>query len=198
MGRVFSMCLEAAVASPFLFLLLELLDKRLFHNRTRTAWYFILAVYFSAVYAVVGLPDAMYVRFAPNCNLVPFAYMFSDYKNSLLNVLLFLPLGVLLPLLWETFRKFHWTFLFGLCFSGTIELLQLFSFRATDVNDLMTNTFGAILGWGMGMLLSKLWFKTIPSGKTRDVYIVAGLSFAFMFFFQPFIIRLVHWILERI
>ncbi len=187
MHRVFNMCLDAAIAAVFLIPVFWLLDRHRFHDSRRTAGYLILAIYLAGLYAVVGLPDIRYIRFAANINLVPFAYMFSDYKSTSLNVLLFLPLGFLLPVLWAVFGKVYWTVLFGFCTSLLIELLQLFTFRATDVNDLMTNTLGAALGWCLGRIFLRLAPGVRPGTQTKDVYLVFGLTFGIMFFLQPFL-----------
>lgn len=187
MHRIFPMCLDAAVAALVLAPLFLLLDRHYFRNFKRTVWYLVMAVYLSGMFAVVGLPDIRYIRFEPNINLVPFRYMFSDYASSLLNVLLFLPLGFFLPVLWEHFKKLHWTLLFGFCTSLLIEVLQIFTFRATDVNDLITNTFGTLVGWCLGRLVLRLVPSLHPSGKTGDVYAVCGVTFAVMFFLHPFL-----------
>lgn len=191
MHRVISMCLEAAIASVVLIPVFLVLNQRCFRDRTRTVCYFIFAVYLAAVDSVVGLPDITYIRFDPHLNFVPFAYMFSDFQNSFLNVLLFMPLGFLLPVFWKNFKKFHWTVLFGFCISLLIEVLQIFTFRATDVNDLMTNTLGTFLGWFIARILLWLAPGITPGWKTKDVYIVCGVTFAVMFFVQPFLADLV-------
>lgn len=187
MHRILSMCLDAAIAALALAPFFLYLHKRNFHNKSKTIGYFLFAVYLSAMFAVVGLPDIRYVRFDANINLIPFQYMFSDYGNSLLNVLLFFPLGLFLPLFWQKFRKLHCTVFFGFCVSLLIEILQLFTFRATDINDLITNTFGTLLGWCAGRLLLYCSPEIIPSDNTRELYVVCGTTFAVMFFIHPFL-----------
>lgn len=195
MARVTSMLLEAAIASGVLLPLFWVLDKNRFHNPRRTALYFLLAVYLSGVYAVVGLPDIRYIRFHLRVNLVPFAYMFSDYKNSLLNVLLFVPLGFLLPVLWNRFHRFYWTLLFGLGLSLLIEVLQIFTFRATDINDLMTNTTGALVGWGFGRVTAHFFPGLSARENTREVFLICGITFLVMFLLHPFLRDMVWSIL---
>ena len=68
--------------------------------------------------------------------------------NFLGNILAFLPLGLFLPLLFPRQRRL-WLFLLtaALCIA-LVELLQLLSRRgALDVDDLLLNWPGAILGW---------------------------------------------------
>lgn len=191
MHRILFMFLDAGLAAIVLVPLFLILNKQYFRNLTKTVCYIFFAIYLSAVYAVVGLPTVNYSRFDPNFNVIPFAYMFSDYMNSLLNVLLFMPLGFALPVFWKDFKKLFPTVLFGFSTSLLIEVLQIFTFRATDVNDLMTNTFGTILGWCAARILLQIFHSIIPSWKTKEAYVVCGLSFAVMFFIQPFLADLI-------
>lgn len=182
---------NAAMAAIVLIPVFYLLNQSV-RNPKRSIWYCLTAVYLSGVYAVVDLPTVGYVRFAPNINLEPFAYMFSDFTNSFLNVLLFVPLGILLPLLWKRFKNPFRTVLFGLFVSAVIEFLQLFTYRATDINDLITNTLGTLIGWCLGRI--SLLFLHIPgcSERKRDVYMIIGIAFSVMFFLQP-VIDILTW-----
>lgn len=71
------------------------------------------------------------------------------------NALIFMPIGFFANLLWR--RSRWWKGLaVGFCVSFTIEFLQLFVNRSTDVDDLILNTTGAFLGGLMALLLGKL------------------------------------------
>jgi glycopeptide antibiotics resistance protein len=69
-----------------------------------------------------------------------------------LNVVMFVPLGVLVPLLWPRTDALLRLTAWAACASGAIELTQfvlwvtLGSRRTVDVNDLISNTAGAVLG----------------------------------------------------
>lgn len=182
-----SMCFDAAVAAVFLVPLCLYLNKQYFHDSRRMAGYILFAVYLSGVFAVAGLPDIRYIRFAPNYNIIPFAYMFSDLTNTVLNVLLFLPLGFFLPVFWERFLPFPRAVLFGFFTSLLIESLQIFTYRATDINDLMTNTVGTFLGWILARIALKLIPGWVPGHRIREVYVICAMAFAVMFFLQPFL-----------
>ena len=106
MRIIFDIGLEAGVAAMVLVPLFLVVNRFYFHDLGRTIGYLIFAVYLAGVDAVVGLPCISYIRLDFNYNFVPFLYMFSDYRSSLLNVLLFVPLGFFLPLFWKKFRKF--------------------------------------------------------------------------------------------
>lgn len=177
---------HAVLAAIVLIPVFYLWNKSL-HCPKQSILYCLMAIYFSVMYAVTGLPTIGHIRFDPHINLEPFAYMFSDYRSSILNVILFLPLGAMLPVLWSRFRNALQTLLFGLLVSLGIEVLQLFTYRATDINDLMTNTFGTLIGWCVGMIL--LRFMQIPGDPSRkmDVYRILGIAFGIMFFLQPIV-----------
>ena len=76
------------------------------------------------------------------------------WLNVLLNIALFVPLGILLPLLARVFRKWYAVLLAGFGFSLAIELVQLATARGMfDVDDLFTNTLGTMVGWSIVMLI---------------------------------------------
>ena len=64
--------LDALAAAVIFLPIFWWLNRRRFHNFKKTVWYFIMAVYFSGVYAAVGLPDIRYIRLDFNINLIPF------------------------------------------------------------------------------------------------------------------------------
>ena len=78
-------------------------------------------------------------------------------RNARGNLLLFIPLGILLPLIWRRLR--FWKGLqIAIAVSCSIELLQYVSrtwgsYRTADVNDFILNVLGAGLGLGLVTLL---------------------------------------------
>lgn len=76
------------------------------------------------------------------------------FYMALANALIFLPVGFFPNLLW---RPRWWKGLaVGFCTSFTIEFLQLFVNRSTDVDDLILNTLGAFAGGLAALLLARL------------------------------------------
>lgn len=76
------------------------------------------------------------------------------WLNVLLNIALFVPLGMLLPLLSRMFQTWYVMLLAGFGSSLAIELGQLVTARGMfDVDDLFTNTLGAMVGWSIVMLI---------------------------------------------
>nr|WP_291793302.1 VanZ family protein [Brevibacterium sp.] len=118
-------------------------------------------------YTLLPLPDPAQIRCAP-AQLTPFQFL-ADIRTfdtsgprALLhnpavlqvafNILLFLPLGILLRWLWG--RGIIWSTVLGFAVSLCIETTQLTglwglypcAYRLFDVDDLMANTVGALLG----------------------------------------------------
>ncbi|MCM1263826.1 MAG: VanZ family protein [Butyrivibrio sp.] len=81
-----------------------------------------------------------------NYNLVPF--IDSSIIPVLLNFILFVPYGFLLPLVFNTY-KWNWKkiiFISGLT-SLIIEILQMFGGRYAEIDDLLINTLGTLSGF---------------------------------------------------
>ena len=78
-------------------------------------------------------------------NLVPFQS--EGAMTYILNIIMFMPLGFLLPLLWKQYEKIARAIAAGAGFSFLIEVGQLFNRRKTDIDDLLMNVIGTILGF---------------------------------------------------
>jgi glycopeptide antibiotics resistance protein len=82
-------------------------------------------------------------------------------KNVGGNILLLMPLGFFAPIVWNKAKGFKAVTLLGLVMSITIELLQLLeSFgggwgRVTDIDDVICNVVGAIIGYLIYVLIIK-------------------------------------------
>lgn len=92
---------------------------------------------------------------------------FGAFANIVGNVLMFLPLGLLLPLFWKYFGEMHRTVLFGLGLSVSIELIQLVSGGVTSIDDVMLNTLGAALGYMCAYSLMQLFPDWRPRREKR-------------------------------
>lgn len=189
MHRLFFASLETAAAAVFLIPIFFLLKRKMFHNRKTTVVALFFSLYLCTVYAIAGLPNVLYIRFHPNFNFVPFRYFFSDH-TTLLNVLLFIPLGVFLPVLRVKFRRFLPTLLFGFLTSAFVELFQIFTLRATDINDLLTNTIGTAIGYVFGRVILKTYPQLSLDETDNELKTIIIHALFVMFFLQPFLSRL--------
>lgn len=93
-------------------------------------------------------------------NLLPLVNLFDyDIKRDLLlnvigNAAMFVPSGIVLPIVYKRLNTFWRVLLTGIGMSLCIELIQLpFSVRATDIDDLILNTIGVIVGYGIVALI---------------------------------------------
>lgn len=114
------------------------------------------------------------LRFDPSAvfpfklNLIPFVHI-SEYdskKELLLNLIgntaMFIPTGVILPIIYKKLNTFWKVIGVGALISLCIEMIQLpFFERTSDVDDLLLNT----LGVAIGCLVYKLVLKLIKSRR---------------------------------
>lgn len=182
--RMLFLLVEALPAAIILAPLLFFLQRRHWHSTRRTILYLIFSLYLCGVYVAAGLPHIWNLTFRPRFNFTFFAYMFTDH-SSMLNVLFFVPMGLLLPMIWKRFRAVYRTIPFGFGLSLTVEVLQIFTVRATDVNDLITNTLGTVIGYTLAMILQWTFPALKPDDDSRDVYWICGVVAATMFFVHP-------------
>lgn len=79
------------------------------------------------------------------------------FKNVIGNVLLFLPHGILLPLLFWRFRNFFVMFAISVAASFLIESAQYgFAKRIFDIDDVFLNVIGAMLGWIISLVIVRI------------------------------------------
>lgn len=78
------------------------------------------------------------------------------FVNILGNIIMFMPMGFLLPLLFSNLYSLKKTVAVGFGTSLLIEFTQLFLIRATDIDDLILNTLGTMLGYLVFLTFKKL------------------------------------------
>ena len=105
----------------------------------------------------------------------------------ILNIIMFMPLGFLLPLIWKNFRNAKKVVLMGFLMSLAIEICQLFNLRATDIDDLMMNTLGALVGYCCWKVFSLIFrnagTKCMEIKKSEPViYMFGGILGLFLLY----------------
>lgn len=99
-------------------------------------------------------------------DIVAYHSTYSLLVNLVGNIVMFMPFGFFLPLLWRmTGRR---TLAVGMCVSLFIETVQLFLPRSTDIDDLILNTAGTALGLLFYRALGKFAGKGMESFRYRD------------------------------
>ena len=130
---------------------------------------FIFACYIFAVYHLTNtgtLYDLLVYKMSHTADIInfePFS-MTIDWVGYLQNILLFIPFGMLLPLFFKR-PNFLLCTLSGTLFSLMIECSQLLNKRSSDVDDLIMNTLGALIGY----LLYNLILERLLKGKLQNL-----------------------------
>ena len=135
-------------------------------NKTvKTVLFILFVIYCAALAFVLFFPNLhRYSHGSRLYNIIPFATVSEligrliegtinadiVVRNIGVNILLFVPMGAFLPVLFKKLRKFRWVIL--VCFSATVvaELIQfIFILGSFDVDDIILNTAGAAAGYGI-------------------------------------------------
>lgn len=144
----------------------------------------VLAVYMVGVYHFTGagtIYDGLMYQFEwrqDQINMIPFSNDI-DVVAYLLNVVLFVPLGLLVPIIWEKMNKLSTLIGTSFLFTFLIEVSQLLNNRRTDIDDILLNILGAIIGFG----LFKLFDRITNSKFQVNNQIVAELPIAIIVVF---------------
>lgn len=95
-----------------------------------------------------GLDTANFTLFKTIRMYIDYAYKLNSFENLVGNVIVFVPFGFLLPYVLTWGRNFFVMLLNAFVFVLGIEVFQLFSaFGAFDVDDILLNCVGAVLGY---------------------------------------------------
>ena len=90
------------------------------------------------------------VNLIPLVNLLNYRSRRELLLNLVGNVSVFIPSGIVLPIVYRRLNSFGKVTAAGALLSLGIEILQLpFSVRSTDVDDLILNTCGTMIGYGI-------------------------------------------------
>lgn len=160
MIRLLSIGIDCISSIIFVIPVVAILQYAIFRQRNFNQFIAILifALYSIAVFSIVGVPTVGTFKINFNLNLIPLVDIVNsplEYtKNTILNIILFIPLGFLVPAIWKNYRSIKTIFFMGLAISISIEILQLFTFRLTDIDDLITNTTGTVIGYYIGKRFS--------------------------------------------
>jgi glycopeptide antibiotics resistance protein len=117
-----------------------------------------------------GFADILsFGAFQHRYNLIPFLVFKETYQavfvdhcfsyfiiNFLGNIMIFIPIGFFIPLLWHKMRSLGKTVLCGFIISLFIELIQFPLYRGTDIDDLWLNTLGVLVGYFVFILVKKI------------------------------------------
>ncbi len=135
-------------------------------------------------------------------NLIPLHpfYIASKYgkvnasilSQIFLNVMMCVPLGFLLPIVFpKRFNKFSSVFLTSFGLSLSTEVIQLLTARALDIDDIIANTLGGMLGFSIFLLAFAVYSYITKKKSVKILNYKRKIIFSFMLFiitFTPFMI----------
>ncbi len=112
------------------------------------------------IYCAIVVAATILIRrgtFTKSINMIPLDRVvkavtigkIDSMEHDLLNILLFIPFGFLLAQInKQVFRKNVYALIFGFAASSVIETIQLvFHLGECDINDIIANTLGAVIGY---------------------------------------------------
>lgn len=186
------------IALPIVLLTRFFIVKKLMPKKSIKTTYFheigivILILFIISIFSVTVIPEIIlemdntlgfYNGGLGTYNIIPFKSTIDMYneavnigyygyfvRNLIGNVLIFMPIGLIVPVLWEkmNFRKV--VLIYGVLLSLIIEALQLPQGRGTDVDDIMLNTLGVMLGYFLFLVARKIMPKFVESFRTNILY----------------------------
>lgn len=126
-------------------------------------FYFTLMPIFSSIPTIIN--HMVFNHHYKQMNLIPFIDVTmgrGDFvRQILLNVIMTIPFGILLPIIINTklSKIIFYTFLLSL----NIEFLQLITNcgRSSDITDIITNCIGGIIGYGIYLVIKPLTTKIL-------------------------------------
>lgn len=157
-----------AVLSAFLYLPIYVIQRKKYGKRpflTHLANYGLIGVVASILYLTIFIGGVRLSSGYHLYNLIPFVWVKSTYtmgfhnmvKQLLLNIGMFVPFGFFLPFAVKRMRKWNRTFLTSMMFSFAIEFVQYFIGRSADVDDLIMNTLGGVVGYVLFYYAHKIY-----------------------------------------
>lgn len=134
--------------------------------------YLSFVLYFTLMPIITSLPFIFNHPYTP-MNLVPFidvTFGRGDFvRQIILNVIMTIPFGFLLPLIKKENAKLLKVVLYTFLLSLSIEILQplINGFRSSDMTDLITNVLGGIIGYIMYLIFKPFTTKILNYIKNR-------------------------------
>lgn len=161
-------CLTVILPLLITFALLGLVykHKKISQTKGRFLFFAVFIMYIFAVFYFTGVGTIFDLKRygirlnAGQINLLPFSKDI-DLAAYSLNVLLFVPLGFFLPFICPNTDKLKYTVLSGFSFSLLVEISQLFNNRRTDIDDLILNTLGTLIGYLLFRVFIRITKRTV-------------------------------------
>lgn len=156
----------------------------------------VFGYYLFGLLTVTGIGYTSTISFRPNISPTPFIGMITGPMDTMLNVVLFVPLGFFLPLLYRKYQHMKTVAVTGFLVSLSVELVQMFGWGSSDINDLITNTAGACFGFLIYCFIAKIipadlkkQFRSRRVNAAVEVAFLASITFMIMVTVQPWVVH---------
>lgn len=100
-----------------------------------------------------------FIPFRTIKSYIKYSGLFHCLVNILGNVIIFIPIGLLLPIILNRYKSFFKIIIISFSISIIIEFIQFFIGRSVDIDDIILNTIGGLLGYIVYTLLPKRYKK---------------------------------------
>lgn len=140
----------------------------LWHQKEKVVWRKImavgvLAILISVIFTITltgrNVKEAVNWMWQP---LWSYEAVLKEKNNALLvqilwNIIIFIPLGILLPICFSKMRRYRYAFMTVFIVSATIEVLQgVLKIGLFELDDIMNNLLGTAIGVGMYVIFRKV------------------------------------------
>ena len=148
----------------------------------------LFAIYMIALFWIILFKLNIHMNFQRSLNLIPFNQPLIlngrvDLGEVILNVLIFIPLGLYAGVLFKRWNIGKIILLF-FSISLIIEVLQfIFAIGASDITDVITNTLGGIIGLTMYIGIEKAFKSSVKAQKFINILAVAGTTVILLLLF---------------
>lgn len=160
-----------------------LIYKRLFKGKKRVKPHMVFLTGVFLCYLIVVLGATMLNRTGIDNRRAEFRLFASyrlawnsfserEWRNIILNILMFVPFGFLLPMVFTKLSAFWKTYLAGFIFTLFIEITQLITGRGVfEADDIWNNLLGAMIGYGIYRMICWLVsrLRTRKKDKNKEV-----------------------------
>lgn len=149
-----------------------LLPER-FHTQAKFRFWRLILIFVFNIYIVLLISNTILSR-EPGSRTEVNLFVFDTFSKNLTdnvypieNILLFIPFGLLLPLLIKQFRKVIRIAGFGIMYSLIIEVIQYITQRGFfQTDDIITNVLGTLIGYILFIVVNRCYrimtIKSIP------------------------------------
>lgn len=110
-----------------------------------------------------------------------------EWRNIILNIILFVPFGFFIPICFQRFRRVLYILILCIMTTSIIEWTQcLLKIGVFQVDDIINNTLGGIIGFGFYMCLYAMYFQKCK----RKTILISLMPFTLtvLFFFSIWIV----------